>query len=86
MISPPKQSPEPGTPGSGLLFGLRAGGAREVRTPDFLLAKQALSRLSYGPVMVGLAGVEPATSPLSGVRSNLLSYRPVAATAVAVFG
>ena len=26
--------------------------------------------------MVGLAGVEPATSPLSGVRSNQLSYRP----------
>ena len=25
---------------------------------------------------VGLAGVEPATSPLSGVRSNQLSYRP----------
>ena len=28
------------------------------------------------PWMVGLAGVEPATSPLSGVRSNQLSYRP----------
>jgi hypothetical protein len=28
------------------------------------------------PVLVGLAGVEPATSPLSGVRSNRLSYRP----------
>ena len=26
--------------------------------------------------VVGLAGVEPATSPLSGVRSNQLSYRP----------
>ena len=26
--------------------------------------------------MVGLAGVEPATSPLSGVRSDQLSYRP----------
>ena len=26
---------------------------------------------------VGLAGVEPATSPLSGVRSNQLSYRPL---------
>jgi hypothetical protein len=26
--------------------------------------------------LVGLAGVEPATSPLSGVRSNRLSYRP----------
>jgi hypothetical protein len=29
---------------------------------------------------VGLAGVEPATSPLSGVRSNQLSYSPVRRT------
>ena len=27
-------------------------------------------------VMVGLSGFEPLTSPLSGVRSNQLSYRP----------
>ena len=27
--------------------------------------------------LVGLGGVEPPTSPLSGVRSNQLSYRPV---------
>ena len=26
--------------------------------------------------MVGLGGLEPPTSPLSGVRSNHLSYRP----------
>ena len=26
--------------------------------------------------LVGLGGVEPPTSPLSGVRSNHLSYRP----------
>ena len=55
---------------------LTRGGAREDRTPDLLRAKQALSQLSYGPEVVGLAGVEPATSPLSGVRSNRLSYRP----------
>jgi hypothetical protein len=29
--------------------------------------------------MVGLAGLELATSPLSGVRSNHLSYRPILA-------
>ncbi len=28
--------------------------------------------------MVGLGGLEPPTSPLSGVRSNHLSYRPKA--------
>ncbi len=27
--------------------------------------------------LVGLTGFEPVTSPLSGVRSNLLSYRPI---------
>lgn len=51
------------------------GGAKEDRIPDLLRAKQALSQLSYGP-MVGLNGLEPSTSPLSGVRSNQLSYRP----------
>ena len=63
------------------------GGASRDRTDDPLLAKQVLSQLSYGPVislsprqtgreMVGLGGLEPPTSPLSGVRSNHLSYRP----------
>ena len=65
------------------LSGARSGGANRDRTDDLLLAKQALSQLSYGPVpfvfqrrvrrlqiLVGLAGVAPATSPLSGVRSN----------------
>ena len=28
--------------------------------------------------MVGLGGLEPPTSPLSGARSNHLSYRPIA--------
>ena len=27
--------------------------------------------------MVGLGGLEPPTSPLSGARSNHLSYRPI---------
>ena len=49
------------------------------RTADLLRAKQALSQLSYSPVIevVGLSGLEPPTSPLSGVRSNHLSYKPV---------
>ena len=64
-----------------------AGGASRDRTDDPLLAKQVLSQLSYGPdkyprrltpgtEVVGLGGLEPPASPLSGVRSNHLSYRP----------
>ena len=68
------------------------GGASRDRTDDLLVANQTLSQLSYDPSqtfrnagledphgiadMVGLGGVEPPTSPLSGVRSNQLSYRP----------
>ena len=62
-------------------------GPKRDRTADLLLARQALSQLSYGPIsyelayslreLVGLSGLEPPTSPLSGVRSNQLSYRPI---------
>ena len=60
------------------------GGDEENRTPDPLLARQVLSQLSYAPAsvfvrfynVVGLSGLEPLTSRLSGVRSNQLSYRP----------
>ena len=69
----------------------QAGGARRDRTDDLLLAKQALSQLSYGPSrmlrldlsatfqanrMVGLERFELSTSRLSSARSNQLSYRP----------
>ena len=72
----------PGHPGSSRLIlpevsARSHGGAREDRTPDLMRARQALSQLSYGPRgLVGLGGLEPPTSPLSGVRSNHLSYRP----------
>ena len=36
---------------------------------------------SAGVAELGLAGIEPTTSPLSGVRSNRLSYSPVRAAA-----
>ena len=53
------------------------GGAKRDRTADLLRARQALSQLSYGPrELVGLGRFELPTSPLSGVRSNQLSYRP----------
>ena len=56
---------------------VRPGGGERNRTDDLLLAKQALSRLSYTPeigntcrIMVGLGRIELPTSRLSGVRSN----------------
>lgn len=64
----------------------KVGGARRDRTDDLKLAKLALSQLSYGPNsvikpnlegVVGLSGLEPLTSRLSGVCSNHLSYRPL---------
>ena len=62
------------------------GGRGRDRTGDPLLAKQVLSQLSYSPIpkggqVVGLGRVELPTSPLSGVRSNHLSYRPAGALA-----
>ena len=62
----------------------RTGGARRDRTDDLMLAKHALSQLSYGPncsgfpkgAMVGPGRLELPTSRLSGVRSNHLSYGP----------
>ena len=65
---------------------MSSGGAERDRTADPLLAKQVLSQLSYSPIvtgelrarLVGLGRFELPTSPLSGVRSNQLSYRPKA--------
>ena len=65
-------------------FTSRLGGARRDRTDDLLLAKQALSQLSYGPGwnasrlarVVGLGRLELPTSRLSSARSNQLSYKP----------
>ena len=51
-------------------------GASRDRTDDLLVANQALSQLSYSPSLkrgfpqVGLRGLEPRTSSLSGMRSN----------------
>ena len=73
------------------------GGAGRDRTDDLLLAKQALSQLSYSPaggccrriavadprvpILVGLDGFEPSTPALSRRCSNQLSYRPVSGPA-----
>jgi hypothetical protein len=64
----------------------RFGGARRDRTDDLMLAKHALSQLSYGPIismgkprkeMVGPERFELSTSRLSSARSNQLSYGPM---------
>jgi hypothetical protein len=54
------------------------GGDEETRTPDPLLAKEMLCQLSYVPggrvmLLVGVSGLEPETSALSGQCSNQLS-------------
>jgi hypothetical protein len=65
----------------------KAGGGRRDRTDDLMLAKHALSQLSYAPVtgktkraragkVVGLGRLELPTSRLSSARSNQLSYKP----------
>ena len=48
------------------------------RTADLLRAKQALSQLSYSPVIevVGLRDSNHRPHPNQGLRSNHLSYRP----------
>ena len=60
-----------------LLPCLPGGGGRD-RTDDLMLAKHALSQLSYAPEgrMVGLGRLELPTSRLSSARSNQLSYKP----------
>ena len=59
------------------LFLSADNGDGEIRTLDPLLARQVLSQLSYAPILMGLSGLEPPTSRLSGVRSNRLSYKPI---------
>ena len=59
----------------------QGGGDEETRTPDPLLAKEMLFQLSYVPVargvalgvVVGVSGLEPEASALSGQCSNQLS-------------
>ena len=57
-------------------YSVTGNGDGEIRTLDPLLARQVLSQLSYAPILMGLSGLEPPTSRLSGVRSNRLSYKP----------
>ena len=49
-----------------LIDGIAAGGARRDRTDDLLLAKQALSQLSYGPAPVSEDSWVPSNSGNGG--------------------
>jgi hypothetical protein len=73
----------------------RNGGARRDRTDDLMLAKHALSQLSYGPIgiplvskqtLVGPGRFELPTPRLSSVCSNQLSYGPSPAAVVTITG
>jgi hypothetical protein len=51
-------------------------------SPSVRLSPLAHCHVYHHGKVVGLGGLEPPTSPLSGVRSNQLSYRPWAHSAV----
>src|SRR4051812_5136567 len=57
------------------LLGHQCGDAKESDEDEQLLEHEASPSLS-GWCGVGLAGIEPATSELSALRSNRLSYSP----------
>ncbi len=42
-----------------------------------LLVQTSVTTTQHEDELVGLSGLEPPTSPLSGVRSNHLSYKPI---------
>ena len=55
-------------------------GTNRARTYDPLLVRQMLSQLSYDPIFILLAtpaGLEPATSAVTGRRSNQLSHEAI---------
>ena len=53
------------------LNGITAGGARRDRTDDLLLAKQALSQLSYGPKSAAPAFAEASAGNLRSSKAGL---------------
>ena len=74
-VEPRKRSTRPTSPP----MATAAAARRRPRTvpPRRVACRTRVPRGPDGTAgMVGLAGIEPATSPLSGVRSNRLSYSP----------
>ena len=56
---------------------LNKNGTNRARTCDPLLVRQVLSQLSYDPRQTTPAGLEPATSAVTGRRSNQLSHEAI---------
>ena len=56
---------------------LQLSGTNRTRTYDPLLVRQMLSQLSYDPILTTPAGLEPATSAVTGRRSNQLSHEAI---------
>ena len=56
----------------------------KILAPEFASAGVALPAVTLSTRVVGLGRLELPTSPLSGVRSNHLSYRPTARQEVLV--
>ena len=66
----------------------KVGGARRDRTDDLLLAKQALSQLSYGPNVVPQVGETPAFAKAAAgnLRASKIGSPTEAALAAKVGG
>ena len=53
----------------------KTGAAKQIRTADLILTKDALYLLSYSSKLATRIGLEPTTSSVTGSRSNQLNYR-----------